>query len=54
MTEQFENQPTFDPDECATFITDKLISMGIATTEENVKLILDLEFEYMQYKGLAV
>lgn len=53
MTSEMNEFNEVNEDEMVAYIYNKLMSMGIHCSEENILLILDLEMEYLEDIGLA-
>ncbi|OMD08380.1 hypothetical protein [Paenibacillus odorifer] len=46
IMENSEPQIVFDEDQCAEFIFTRLIDKGVVVTVEDIRLMMDLEYEY--------
>lgn len=46
LAENSEFHKVFDEDQCADFIFKRLIDKGVAVTVEDIRTIMDLEYEY--------
>ena len=46
------DQIVFDEDACAEFIFNQLIKKGIAVRIEDIRMIMDLEYEYGENVGI--